>query len=170
MVHGLQLFVNLSAANKTLPPQAFYLDTASVPVVEEDGHRVRILSGSYGAQKSPIDHVEEFDFFDIKLENSFDYRVRSGWNAILYVVSGSVRAFATGQEREVDVNQAVAARALGEGGMLKVVAQGPAQILFLAGRDHKEPVVAYGPFIMNDQKQIEAALERHRTGGMGSIR
>ncbi len=168
-IHGLQLFVNSSKAFKHIDPQMFYLPKTSVASVETAGNRIRVLSGSFADVASPLAQAEPFDFLDVTLSAPFQYNVRAGWNAMIYVLSGQVSVNADGQQQVVGLREVLGMRADAEGGVLQLVPQGEAQVLVFSGKDAKEPVEIYGPFIMNTPEELQAAMTRYRTGQMGRL-
>jgi len=165
-VHGLQLFVNLKSKLKGLPPQMFYASAGAIPVAKNEvGNRIRVLSGQLGDLRSPISPAEPFDFFDARLQKTWKYAIRGGWNAMVFVLSGSVAL----DGRTISERQALGVQSDGNGDELLIEPTPGAHILLLSGRDPKEPVAAYGPFIMNTEAEIAHAYERYRAGEMGSI-
>jgi quercetin 2,3-dioxygenase len=84
---------------------------------------------------------------------------------MVFVLSGSV----TIGGRVIGELQALGIQCEGNSDEVLIEAEQGAQILLLSGRDPKEPIVAYGPFIMNTEEEIAQAHERYRNGEMGSI-
>ena len=72
-----------------------------------------------------------------------------------------------GREQQVAGEHALAL--YGSGGRVRFEAVHPAHLLMLSGAEIREPVLAQGPFIMNERSQIEAAVARYRTGAMGHL-
>lgn len=170
VVHGLQVFVNLSSKHKQLAPQMFHVSQEAVPVADDGaGNRIRILSGRLDEERSPIHPAEDFDFFDIRLRGSWTYSVRRGWNAMLYSLSGVIKASIDNAERTLDANEAVGVSADGSGGVLRITSNEQAQALLLSGQDPREPVAVHGPFIMNTQDELAQAYERYHAGRMGHL-
>lgn len=167
-LHGLQLFVNLSARNKHLAPQMLSLGSHDVPVWQGDeGNRVRVVAGSYAGVTSPLVPPEPFDFLDVALRRRIAYDLPAGNCAIVYVAAGEVRIHAGDQERIVAAEQAIALH--GGAGRVTFTAASPARFVVLSGAAIHEPVLTHGPFIMNDRSQIEAAVARYRAGDMGHL-
>lgn len=86
-----------------------------------------------------------------------------GRNVFLYVVSGDV----TANEREVAEHHLVELDTAGE--TLAITARGPARLLFGHGQPINEPVVSYGPFVMNTPDEIRQAVADYEAGRMGVI-
>jgi redox-sensitive bicupin YhaK (pirin superfamily) len=168
-VHGVQIFVNLSSANKHSAPQAFHAPISTIPVVHDDANRIRVASGSFAGVTGPIKPIEEFLLAEAHLEAPLTYEVKAGWNALVYVVSGAVTVKTGGQERGLWSNDGVGAQSSAEGGVLEIIPQGPSQILLLSGQDPHEPIAIHGPFIMNSEAELVDAMHRYRTGAMGGL-
>jgi redox-sensitive bicupin YhaK (pirin superfamily) len=93
-----------------------------------------------------------------------DFSVDHG--VLAYVIKGS--AFIGSERQRVGVRQA-ARFSEGRGAVLLRATSAGAQVVLLAGRPLREPVVAHGPFIMNNEQQITSAIERYRAGRMGRL-
>ena len=86
----------------------------------------------------------------------------SGRNAFLYAYEGSARVGAAGQDKALPHR---AAGILSDGDQVSLVA-GPdgVRFLLLSAKPLREPVVQYGPFVMNTREEIEQALADYRDG------
>jgi redox-sensitive bicupin YhaK (pirin superfamily) len=167
-LHGLQLFVNLSATSKLTAPRVLHLDPGKVPQWRSDaGDRVRVVVGSFEGVSSPLVPAEPFTFLDVRLRGEISVVLPFGHNAVVYVLTGYVGVGADGQQEKVDGGHALALR--GGGGRVTFEALPPSHFLILSGAEIREPVVAEGPFIMNEPSQIEDAVARYRTGAMGRL-
>jgi redox-sensitive bicupin YhaK (pirin superfamily) len=93
--------------------------------------------------------------------------VQEGHNALVYVLSGAVAVSAGEEEQWLVAEHAVGMRGDAASAMLK--AGEDAHLLVLTGAEIREPVVGSGPFIMNDQAQIDDAITRYRAGRMGQL-
>ena len=167
-LHGLQIFVNLSAKSKLSPPRVFSLESGNVPEWRKAGNvRVRVVVGSFEGVKSPLIPAEPFNFLDVELRTQLPFNLPEGHNAVVYVLKGTIGvASGNGPEQRVDAEHAMA---IGGGGDVVFNAHYPSQFVILSGASITEPVVAHGPFMMNDRAQIDAALARFRSGAMGSL-
>jgi redox-sensitive bicupin YhaK (pirin superfamily) len=168
-LHGLQLFVNLTAKNKLSAPRVLYLEGDDVPEWESDaGDRARVVVGAFDGVSSPLVPDEPFTLLDVELRDQMQYAVEPAHNTVLYVLDGSlsVRAGARDYLQFLSGGQALA---LSGGPMVTFEAVRPAHFVVLCGAEIDEPVVEKGPFIMNDRSQIEAAMARYRSGEMGGL-
>lgn len=167
-LHGLQLFVNLSSHNKLAQPQVHHLQPADVPQWHgPDGTRVRVVVGSYAQVTSPLTPTEPFTLLDITLQDELAVDLPAAHNAVVYVLTGQIAAGTTTSATPVGTHQAVAFG--GAGGRVTLRAETPAHLLVLAGAEIREPIVSMGPFIMNDQAQIQEVTARHRAGELGHL-
>jgi len=167
-LHGLQVFVNLSAKNKLVAPRMFRLQKSSVPEWRSGaGDCVRVLVGSFAGLLSPLVPAEPFDFLDIELQSEMSLNLASAHNTIVYVPEGDIIVHTAAREQEVSGGHALGI--YGSGGHVKLEALQRAHLVLLSGVEIREPVVADGPFIMNERSQIEGAVSRYRAGGMGHL-
>ncbi|WP_409283827.1 pirin family protein [Pseudomonas protegens] len=168
-LHGAQIFVNLSAHNKLLEPQTLWLDGPSVPEWKNDqGDRVRVVVGRFGALVSPLAPAEEFTLLDLEIQGQMDLEIRPEQHAFLYVSSGNASLSPTARQPTLDLLSGQAASVRGSG-TLTVHSSTSARLLFLAGPQLYEPIVRSGPFIMNTRKEIADAAERYEAGHMGHL-
>jgi len=168
-VHGVQIFINLARRHKELPPQMLYAPTKDIPVTRDaKGNQTRVLVGQFGQQAGTVRPAEPFDFFDVKLVDEWRYEAPPLRNVLVYVLAGEVEVKADGDKRALGTFQAVSV-STDKSGVLHLAAKSPAHVLVLSGTDPHEPLAVYGPFIMNDEAQLENAFERYRSGRMGRL-
>ena len=163
-MRGFQLWLNLPAKEKMKPAAYRDIPAADIPTVNpSDGVEVKIIAGRLNDASGPI-HGGRTDpyFFDVRLDPDaiFEAGVPSDHNAFIYAYDGDTRVG--------DQGKAIPRRAaglLGVGDRLKLTA-GPAgaRVLVLAGRPLREPIVQYGPFVMNTREEIEQAISDYQGG------
>ena len=164
-LHGAQVFVNLSAKNKTVAPQVFSLAPGQVPEWKgERGDNVRVVVGSFDIIKSPLTPAEPVNFWDVELRSQMSFPLADGHYALLYVRSGQVTVRADGSEQKVGAERGLALQGGGT-----VTLEGSARLLFLSAAEIRDPVVAHGPFMMNTRAEVEAATRRYQKGLMGRL-
>jgi len=167
-LHGLQVFVNLSARNKLITPQVFHLSKESVPEWKNDaGDRVRVVTGTFSNIASPLVPAEPCTFLDVELRREIEFDLVEKRNALVYVLTGDLRVSAGNRERLLHDGSAVAI--YGDSGCVTFTAERDVHFVLLSGIDLREPALAQGPFIMNSRSEIEDAYARFRTGGMGRL-
>lgn len=165
--HGLQVFVNLQAAHKLHPSRAFRVEPAEVPVVLEDGARLRVLAGEQRGRRSPLDALlTPVLMLDIQLAPGARTRVHVDVddNAFAMSLGGS------GRLGSAPCGPHHAAGFAQDGDEI-VLEAGPngLQVFVAAGRPFREPVVFGGPFAMSDQAGVDDAFARYRSGEMGRL-
>ena len=163
-IAGLQLWLNLPAAEKMSRPKYRDLVADRLPVVEADGGaRIRVIAGEAGGGRlrGPVEGLAVAPLFvDITLPPGATLReaVTAGHTAFAYVDGGEVRFG----------SQAVRAPALvvfGDGDVVEATA-GPTggRFLLAAARPLREPIARWGPFVMNTRAEIEQTLQELRAG------
>lgn len=165
---GYQLWLNLPAKLKMTEPQYQDLASEKLPVVEEQGTRVKVLAGEYKGAKSPGKSFIPFTYLDVRLEPGavFTHAAPEDQNAFLYVIEGKAK---TGSEAEPSYVKAGYLGVLGEGGSVRFEASdGKAvHLLFAAAQKLNEPVVRGGPFVMNTMGELKQAFLDYQTGKLG---
>jgi redox-sensitive bicupin YhaK (pirin superfamily) len=167
-LHGLQVFVNLSAKNKLAPPQLFHLASGEVPELRNvGGDRVRVAVGSFGGRSSPLVPVEPFTLLEVELRREISFNLGNAHNALVYVRDGNLLLRAEDRAQEVTGKHALAL--FGGAAAVRIEALQPARFLFLSGAEIREPVLVHETFIMNDWSQLDDAMVRYRAGAMGHL-
>ncbi|MBX3387588.1 MAG: pirin family protein [Phycisphaeraceae bacterium] len=163
-----QLWVNLPAAHKMDPPRYQELRDAGIPRVELAGGagHVRVIAGAWGKTAGAARTVTAVVLWDVSLRAgaSVELPVMEGHNAAVFVRSGAVRVAGThsaGARR-----LAVLSR---EGAGTTVTAEEDAELLVIGGEPIDEPMVAYGPFVMNTPEEIQRAIADVRSGKFGEL-
>lgn len=165
----MQLWVNLPARHKMEKPRYQTILDASIPrVAVGDAGTLRVIAGEYGGRKGPAETFTPMEVWDL--------RVSAGRTATLSVPEGHTAAIVPMQGRAL-VNGTHAAgpaqlvRLAREGGEFTVKAEGDAELaaLVLAGEPLGEPVVGYGPFVMNSEREIAAAFADFQSGRFGRM-
>ncbi len=160
-IFGFQLWVNLPAAQKMTRPRYQELNAGTIPVVEHGPARVRLVAGQFEGVGGPVTEIAARPiYFDVRLaaRSEFVQPIPEGHTALAYVFEGRGLF---GDEKIDSVKMVV----LGESGSLRVRTEAePVRFMLIAGRPFKEPIVPYGPFVMNTRAEIEQALQDLRTG------
>ncbi|MHB8496146.1 MAG: pirin family protein [Casimicrobiaceae bacterium] len=166
LMWGFQLWVNLPLEHKMAPPR--YQDIAPERIPEVDlgsGARARVIAGRLRDAEGPVRGVAtEPHYFDVALpaDSAADVALPRDHHAFAYVFDGEVRI------GPVDSTAELARGELGvlsSGEQLRLAA-GPdgGRLLIVAGRPLGEPIVRYGPFVMNTRDQIREAIEDYSQG------
>lgn len=132
------------------------------PLVQQTGCEARVLAGSYGGVVGPIvDRYSDLRYLDIELAPEARFSV--DWDgsliAFAYVFEGNAHS---GANELPGHSLAIFDR---DGGRIEIMAGSDgARLIAVAGRPLNEPIVQYGPFVMNTQAEIEQALSDFRDG------
>jgi hypothetical protein len=161
-MEGFQLWLNLPARDKMSPP--WYRDIASVDIPEwqESGVTARVIAGaSHGIAGAVQRESTGALILDVHLAAgaSFEQALAPQHNAFVYVYRGTVAIGAQGVTQQ---HMAILANR-GDGVHLQAGAQGT-RLLLIAGRPLNEPIVQYGPFVMNTKQEILQAVEDFNAG------
>ncbi len=156
----VQLWVNLPAKDKMSAPRYQEILNNNIPVVEADGSKVRVISGSFGDAKGAAMTFTPVHLYDIRMNAGAELTipVADGFNASLLVLDGEVSV--EGEQLE----HAELAVFEQSSGSVVLKAAKDAKLLFMAGEPIDEPVVGSGPFVMNTEDEIYQAFADFRSG------
>jgi len=164
----VQLWVNLPSRDKMSAPGYQTLLNAAIPRVDlQDGAGyLRVIAGDYGDGHGPAKTFTPIDVWDVRLNAGATavFQGRPGHTLALVVLRGTVMV--NGQE-VVRAGQLVHLDR--EAGEVRLEANNDATLLWLSGEPIAEPVVGYGPFVMNTAEEIQQALDDFRSGRFGGI-
>lgn len=165
----VQLWVNLPAKDKNTPPRYQHLAKASIPVVElpDEAGCLRLIAGEYKGVKGAADTFTEMNVWDIVLNagKKAVLEIPEAHNLSMVVLRGNVTL--NGKE-QADAGQLVGFEK--SGGNVHIEAGSEeVKILLLSGVPIDEPVVGYGPFVMNTAEEIRQAISDFKSGKFGSI-
>lgn len=161
-----QLWVNLPAKDKMTPPGYQPITAAQIPVVElpEGAGRVRVIAGQWSTAQGPARTFSPITMLDVQLAagKSVELPQPEGWTTLVVVASGS----ASVNGADPVTGPAVVTLSTASQGVT-VRADSDAKLLLLSGEPIDEPVVGYGPFVMNSQQQIVQAINDFNSGRFG---
>ena len=167
--HGLQIFVNLAAANKFSQPQAFHLAAKDIPTYEDGkGKRIRVLVGEAFGLSSPLTTLTPVTLLDAFLpaEERIEHTIPNDQNTFVLVIDGSGRFEPNGKLLASD--KAGLFSNDGESILVKAGSQGLHYVL-CSGSPLEEPIVSRGPFVMNSLEQIQQVQNSYLAGEMGKL-
>lgn len=164
----VQLWVNLPARDKLTAPAYQTLLDASIPRAELPGGagQLRVIAGDYRGHRGPAHSFSPLDVWDLRLNagKAFELRVEPGRNTALVLLRGSLRL--NGGQRAEEGQLVLFER---QGDAIHIETESDALALLLSGEPLDEPIVGYGPFVMNSREQIEQALDDFRRGRFGQM-
>lgn len=164
VMEGFQLWLNLPAKNKMAKPWYQDFPSRAIPeYVTQNGVTVRVIAGtSNGVAGAMTRDVTEPLYLDIHLPANTDFSsaIPGSHNAFIYVYRGAVKV---GDERVKSQRMGILSNTPGADGVT-ISATEDARLILVAGKPLNEPIVQYGPFVMNTQQEIHQALEDYRSG------
>jgi redox-sensitive bicupin YhaK (pirin superfamily) len=165
---AIQLWVNLPSRHKMTAPKYQTLLARDIPeiVLADDAGTARIIAGSLGEAKGPADTFTPVNLWDVRLKRgkSTLLELPEGQMAALFVLKGAVTV--NGSTKVGGSEFVTFAR---DGAAIRVDADAESTLLLLGGEPIDEPVVGYGPFVMNSAVEIQQAIEDYRSGRMGHL-
>ena len=167
LMRGFQLWINLPASEKMSDPAYQEFSPDAIPEVALPDGRVRVLAGEYAGTRGVIsDPSTDVRYLDIALPGNgeFTLPVDATHNAFVYVFEGNARLAGEALARHT-------LAVLGPGDTVGIAAGAEgARFILVAGRPIGEPVVQYGPFVMNTREEIEQAMADYRDGRLVQAR
>jgi redox-sensitive bicupin YhaK (pirin superfamily) len=170
-----QLWVNLPASAKMAPPGYQSITAGQIPSIAlpDGAGTLRVIAGEYDGARGPARTFTPMMVWDIALAPGarVELPAPDGWSTLVALLKGKARVngeaadAATGGPSQI----AVLSRA-GAGFTLEAPAgEEPVRLLVLAGQPIDEPLVGYGPFVMNTREQIVQAIEDFNRGAFGRM-
>lgn len=164
----VQLWVNLPKKFKMTKPRYQGIKNAEIPAIElaNQAGIVRVIAGDFNGHKGPAATFSPVNLWDIRLNKgeNIEFSVPEGHSTALFILSGKVTT-----EEGKSLGEAEIAILEREGNKFSLMANETAKILFLGGETIDEPIVGYGPFVMNTQAEIHQAMSDYQNGKMGTI-
>ncbi len=161
LMWGFQLWVNLPAKHKMMPPRYQDIEPSRIPeITVAGGARIRVLAGAVNGTRGPVaDIVTDPLLLDVAVTGApAILPVPAAHNVFAYVFDGN--ALVGEPARKVERG---CIAVLGAGDAVKL-AGGPGRVLLAAGKPLKEPVARYGPFVMNTDAEIRQAIADYQSG------
>ncbi|OGU75261.1 MAG: nuclease PIN [Ignavibacteria bacterium RBG_16_34_14] len=161
----LQLWINLPAKLKLTPPKYIGLQKNQIPKLKLDSGKltVNLISGKWDNTKGEIDSLTDIftSFIELRKNGILNISVEKERNILLYVVDGKIR-----------VNNEIADKLIlvefnNNNEKINIEALEDSIIIFCHGRPLNEPVVSYGPFVMNTEAEIRQAMIDYQSGKFG---
>jgi len=177
-MRGFQLWLNLPSKEKMKPARYRDIPAAQIPVVKlSNGGEVKVIAGALKLNSSttygPINGIAaalstDPSYWDVILPAGAEFSapIKTGHNAFLYAYEGGAKIGAASAAKALPHR---AAGVLSDGDSVRVEAGcDGVRFLLLAAKPLREPVVQYGPFVMNTREEIEQALADYRDGRLGA--
>ncbi len=175
LFHGIQLWVNLPKADKMIAPRYQDIGSSHVALLTspDGGALFRVIAGELGGHAGPGSTHSPMTMVHATLSPGARVEIpwRSEFNALVYVLGG--RGTVGDEGHAVDSGRLAV---FGDGDSLTITAAAEQEsrtpsldVLILGGRPIREPVYAYGPFVMNTKEEVAQAFEDYQAGRLGSV-
>ena len=175
LFHGIQLWVNLPRADKLIAPRYQDIGASNVALLAspDGGALFRLIAGELGGHAGPGSTHSPMAMVHATLSPgaTVDVPWNEEFNALVYVLGGNGKVGTDG--RPVRTGQLAV---FGDGGALTIAADTTQDsrtpeldVLILGGRPIREPVYAYGPFVMNTREEVAQAFEDYQAGRLGTV-
>ncbi|MDP9150198.1 MAG: pirin family protein [Myxococcota bacterium] len=166
-LHMMQLWVNLPKKDKGAPPAYQPITSGEIPrVALAGGGQVRVVAGQYQGARGPAHTFTPITMLDATLPagSAFPVSLPSTHNALVVLAKGRIRA------GDYPAQTGDLVLFANDGERLEIVAEeDETHVILLAGAPLDEPVVQYGPFVMNTEQEIEQAIRDVQRGGFGPV-
>lgn len=161
----VQLWVNLPAQYKMSAPRYQEIKKEMMGQFTFQGGLLEVIAGSYQDVKGPASTFSPLNVFNIHLESQTEFTLQlpAAFNTGLLVIKGSVLI----EEQKVPADHFALFQ--NEGTAITINATTSSTLLLLSGQPLNEPIVAYGPFLMNSWEEIEQAVEDFNKGKFGVL-
>lgn len=167
-IEMVQLWVNLPAKDKMAAPGYQGILDADIPVVPlpDEAGKVRVIAGAFDGHRGPARTFTPMAVWDIRIGAGRTARFEAieGHTLALVVLHGTVMV-----NGEAVVREGQLAHLDRGGGAVEIEANSDATVLWLSGQPIDEPVVGYGPFVMNSHDEIRRAIDDFNSGGFGRM-
>lgn len=164
----LQLWVNLPASHKMTAPKYLGLNENEIPTIKikDSDATVKLISGSFGEYKGAFDTISDIMISTIEIKSGQKLNLSAPVtnNIFFYIIKGDLKIGGTSIEKLhlVEFNN--------DGNEIEIETESDTLILFGHAKPFNEPIAAYGPFVMNSEKEIEQAYKDYKEGKFGTWR
>lgn len=164
----VQLWVNLPAKDKMTVPKYQAIKSADIPVVTlpNNAGSVRVIAGELLGAKGSAETFSPINMWNTTMNANSDYTfsVPTSHNVIILVLDGTIQVSGNAVTRRGEL----VTFERGEADVL-IESNNEAKLLILTGEPLNEPIVGYGPFVMNSREEILQAIRDVETGKFGRL-
>ena len=164
-MYGFQLWVNLPASHKMMPPRYQEIKSGEIPVLHlSEGSAVKVIAGKFNGVEGPVkDIVADPLYIDVSVpaNGTFEMYTHIGYTVFACVFEGACR-FGEGTKHRLNTGEVAL---FGDGENIKAVTgDKPARFILVSGKPLREPVAWRGPIVMNTQEELDLAFREFREG------
>ncbi|SDR79514.1 hypothetical protein SAMN05216503_0935 [Polaribacter sp. KT25b] len=169
-LEGIQLWLNLPAKDKMIPPNYQHLEEKQIPKIFSDDKKAQlnIIAGNQNKESGLIKTQTEVNVFTVNTEEGgkLEIEIPENHQSLIYLLEGEVLVNASevlkkGENQMITFNQ--------DGNTIKFEAKKQSTLLILSGVPINEKVTQYGPYVMNTQTEILEAMRDYQQGKMGYL-
>jgi quercetin 2,3-dioxygenase len=168
VLHGAQLWVNLPSQHKNTAPSYQDIHATEIPEVmlDDEKVKVRVLAGTFNNTSAKTKTFTRINIFDVyaQADSEFTINLPEADNTSILVLNGTVHINDQEVAREGDI---VVFETTGD--HITIHTNNDTHLLVLSGEPINEPIAAYGPFVMNTQKEIMDAVNDYNAGKFGVL-
>jgi len=168
--HGLQFWINLPAQQKAEQPDYLAVQSENIPLIQLEDNKgtLKVLLGEFESKESIIPNYQKQFMYHISLKSgqSIELPTLANWEYGIYMVNGKVVL-----DDEIKVSQKEIAQLSEFDSNIQFTNQETEtiDIMFFGGEPYTEKMIAYGPFIMNTEKEIAQSYADYQNGKYGKI-
>lgn len=164
LLHGVQLWVNLPTAHKRVAPSYQHIRAEDLPVIHHDNHQTRILVGEYAGEQSPVETYTPITLLEVKgkANSEVSLQLPENQTAAIYNLTGSANLYGTTWS-----DNELALLTEGEQASYQLTADN--HQLVLIGEPHHQRIASYGPYVMNNMREVIDAVQEYEQGKFGTI-
>ncbi len=167
-IYGFQLWVNLPAKHKMNEPRYQEVAAKSIPTQKNNGVNLRVVAGKSGGVEGPVKEIAAAPLYlDVKLSPDcvWSQSVPADHTAMAYIYEGEALFNDDPSSKSQNTVSAVRMIRFGAGEEIHVRTEDhEVRFMLFAGAPFGEPIVPYGPFVMNTREEIQQALDDLRNG------
>jgi hypothetical protein len=167
-IYGFQLWVNLPARLKMTQPRYQEVIAKDIPLARKDGVSIRVVAGQSGGVTGPVAEIAASPLYlEVHLDPDKHWHqpISSSHTTLAYVFDGG--AVFSDNPESISTNPISAVRMIrfGPGDEIHVRTENQSvRFMLMSGAPFGEPIVPYGPFVMNTREEIQQALDDLRNG------
>lgn len=165
LLQGVQLWINLPRASKLTKPKYQDIRNENIPVIETGDVKERVIAGNYKGVKGMASTFTPMNVIHIIIPKSQKLKIEApkSYNTSAYILKGKVSV----EDKTAALSEMVIMN--NDGDEFTIEAAEDSEILLLSGEPINEPVVQYGPFVMNTMGEIKEAFLEYREGKFGNL-
>lgn len=169
-LEGIQLWLNLPAKDKMMPPNYQHLEDAQIPKVFSEDNKVQlnIIAGNQQDKQGLIATQTAVNVFTAKADENgtMEIELPKNHQSLIYLLEGEIlvnssETLIKGEKQMIVFHQ--------DGNFINFTAKKESTILILSGEPIKEKITQYGPYVMNTQTEILEAMRDYQAGKMGYL-